>query len=206
MSSEKRTYRLKARAEQQAETRQRIIEATAALHDEVGPARTSVAEIARRAGVQRLTVYNNFPDESLLFEACGQHWLAQHPPPDPTASLSLGDPAERLRAVLRAFYGWYRETGATQEHMHRDRLVMPVFDRVMRSKMDQGMADLIDALAAAFTRKAAAEVTRAAIALSVDFWTWRRLSAEGLEDAAAADLMVGAVESASRTVSRAKRS
>ncbi|MBA2357350.1 MAG: TetR family transcriptional regulator, partial [Actinobacteria bacterium] len=33
---------------------------TAALHEEVGPARTTIAEIARRAGVQRLTVYKNF--------------------------------------------------------------------------------------------------------------------------------------------------
>ena len=31
------------------------------LHKEVGPAQTTIAEIARRAGVQRLTVYNHFP-------------------------------------------------------------------------------------------------------------------------------------------------
>ena len=60
MSTETRKYSLKARAERQAETRRRIVEATAELHTEVGPAQTTVAEIARRAGVQRLTVYNNF--------------------------------------------------------------------------------------------------------------------------------------------------
>ena len=67
MSSESRKYELKARAEKQADTRRRIVEATSELHEEVGPARTTVAEIARRAGVQRLTVYNNFPNETELF-------------------------------------------------------------------------------------------------------------------------------------------
>src|SRR5437870_5397792 len=90
MSSETRKYALKVRAEKQAETRRRIVEATAALHTEVGPARTTVAEIARRAGVQRLTVYNNFPEERELFEACGAYWLAGNPPPDPTAALMVG--------------------------------------------------------------------------------------------------------------------
>ena len=53
MSSQMRKYELKARAEKQAATRRRIVEATSALHEEVAPARTTVAEIARRAGVQR---------------------------------------------------------------------------------------------------------------------------------------------------------
>src|SRR5436853_135621 len=123
MSSETRKYALKARAEKQAETRQRIVEATAALHTEVGPAQTTVAEIARRAGVQRLTVYNNFPDEKELFEACGAYWLAENPPPDPTAALAIRNPAERLRAVLVPRYSWYRYTARTIETMRRDRPV-----------------------------------------------------------------------------------
>ena len=82
MFSEKRNYELRARAGRQQATRRRIVEATVALHREVGPARTTVAEIARRAGVQRLTVYNHFPDDAQLFAACQAHFLAQHPPPD----------------------------------------------------------------------------------------------------------------------------
>ncbi|MBV8944057.1 MAG: helix-turn-helix transcriptional regulator, partial [Solirubrobacterales bacterium] len=69
MSSEKRRYQLKARAESQRQTRERIVRATMELHREVGPAQTTIAEIARRAGVQRLTVYNHFPEEAELFEA-----------------------------------------------------------------------------------------------------------------------------------------
>src|SRR6202790_4485024 len=108
MSSQIRKYELKARAEKQAETRRRIVEATSALHPEGGPARTTGAEIARRAGVQRLTVYNNFPNEAELFDACGQHSMEKNPPPDPSAALAIGDPAERLRAALQPLYVWYR--------------------------------------------------------------------------------------------------
>ena len=46
-----RTYQKKLRAEQQEETRQRIVEAMVALHREVGPARTTISAIAERAGV-----------------------------------------------------------------------------------------------------------------------------------------------------------
>ncbi|HEV2416149.1 MAG TPA: TetR family transcriptional regulator, partial [Candidatus Dormibacteraeota bacterium] len=48
-----RTYQLRVRADRQRETRERIVAATEALHAEVGPARTTIADIARRAGVER---------------------------------------------------------------------------------------------------------------------------------------------------------
>jgi AcrR family transcriptional regulator len=188
-----------ARAHQQAGTRRRIVEVTAALHDEVGPARTTVAEIARRAGVSRLTVYTHFPDEAQLFAACGDHWLAQNPPPDPSAALAIEEPAERLRAVLRPFYAWYRQTARGCENLQRDRLVMPALDAAMRNRMDQPTSELADTLAAGFAPDAdAAKVLRAVVALALDFWTWRRLSGEGLSDDAAAALMVQAVKSAAR--------
>jgi hypothetical protein len=62
VSTQKRRYELKARAEAQQATRERIAAAAVALHQDVGIAKTTVADIARRAGVQRLTVYNHFPD------------------------------------------------------------------------------------------------------------------------------------------------
>ena len=68
---------MKRRAEQLEETRQRIVDATVALHEEVGPARTTVTAIAQRAGVSRPTVYNQFPDDRSLFAACSGHWRQQ---------------------------------------------------------------------------------------------------------------------------------
>jgi AcrR family transcriptional regulator len=196
MSTEKRRYRLKARADKQTATRLGIIQAAAALHDEIGPARTTVSEIARRAGVQRLTVYNHFPDETDLFEACGAHWMAQHPLPDMAAAFAEADAADSLRRVLTGLYGWYRENKNSNEHLQRDRLLMPALDAVMSIRMDQQMASLADMLAARFMGADHPPQVRAAVALALDFWTWRRLSHEGLTDAGAATVMANVARTA----------
>jgi AcrR family transcriptional regulator len=194
MSSEKRRYELKARADSQQRTRERIVRATMELHQELGPAQTTIAEIARRAGVQRLTVYNHFPDENELVGACQAHWLSLHPLPDPTAALALPDPAERVQAGLRGLYGWYRETEAMSENVQRDRGAVASLDDVLTQTADAGLARLADALAAGFKdRGRVAARRRALIGLALDFWTWRRLDREGLDDDAAAALMAHAI-------------
>ena len=172
----KRKYELKARAEKQAETRRRITDATVQLHQEVGPARTTVAEVARRAGVTRLTVYNNFPEERELFAACQGHWLELHPPP-------RYDPADGAEAVLRSLYGWYRETAPMAENVRRDRAAVPALDALMSDTADVQISALATALGGG-----------PLIALALEFWTWRRLAAEGLDDDEAAALMAGVIE------------
>ena len=72
-TAEKRRYTLKDRARSQEDTRRRIVEAAVALHEELGPRATTIAAIAERAGVQRLTVYRHLPDEEALFRACSSH-------------------------------------------------------------------------------------------------------------------------------------
>ncbi|HRD29508.1 MAG TPA: helix-turn-helix domain-containing protein, partial [Caulobacter sp.] len=91
-----RTYTLKRRAEQQAETRRRLAEAAMELHGTVGPARTSLSLVAERAGVQRNTLYAHFPDERSLFQACSALFIERNPPPNPAAWAAAGDPAARL--------------------------------------------------------------------------------------------------------------
>ncbi len=194
MSTQKRKYELRARAERQRETRRRIAAVTAELHEEVGPARTTVAEIARRAGVQRLTVYKNFPDEYDLFAACQRHFLAEHPPPDPSAALALTDPEQRLEAVLHPLYRWYRRTERTSANVRRDRDIVPALDALMSRTTDARAATLADALAAGFVQGGRPRRdVRALVALALDFASWRRLTREGLSDAAAARLMAKAV-------------
>jgi AcrR family transcriptional regulator len=194
MSSEKRPYELRARAETQRQTRERIVRATMELHQEVGPARTTIAEVARRAGVQRLTVYNHFPDEAELFGACQAHWLTLHPLPEFGPALGLRDPAERLRAAVHAQYSWYRETEPMAEKVQRDRGSVAALDRLLERTADAGLGQLADALTDGLTsaRRRAQDV-RPLVRLSLDFWTWRRLSREGLDDGAAATLMADAV-------------
>lgn len=205
VSSEKpRRYELKARAESRAQTRARIVRATMELHQEVGPAQTTVAEIARRAGVQRLTVYNHFPQEVELFGACQAHWMSLHPLPDLTAGLAISDPIERVEAVLGALYAWYRETQPMAEMVQRDRGAVAALDQLMRESTDAGLAQITDTLAAGFGgRGRNAQRRRAVIGLALDFWTWRRLDREGLEDQAAAEVMA---EAAAGTGSPRRRS
>ena len=189
MSIEKRTYQLKSRAAALQQTRERIVAATMELHQEVGPALTTVAEVARRSGVQRLTVYNHFPDDAELFGACQAHWMELHPLPDLDAVLAADDPVERLRATLLGYYAWYRETEPMAENIQRDRHALPALDSLMQRTADARAAQLADTLASGL---GVGTGRRALIRLALDFWTWRRLSREGLDDAAAADLMTAA--------------
>src|SRR3954451_798766 len=106
LSSETRKYELKARADSQRETRDRIARAAAELHEEKGVAQTTVAEIARRAGVTRLTVYNHFADLSELLPACAAHYATLHPDPELGPVLARTDPDERVQGVLARLYGW----------------------------------------------------------------------------------------------------
>jgi AcrR family transcriptional regulator len=185
VSSEKRKYELRARADSQRETGDRIAAAATSLHEEVGIANTTVADIARRAGVRRPTVYAHFPDLAALLPACTAHWLGRHPLPDLGPAFALHDPSERLQAALALFYAWYRETATMQQRLLSERTPISVLDAWLEQSMDPVFAELTGGLAAGFSRPE----TRVLVALALDFWTWRRLDLEGLDDAAAAKLM-----------------
>jgi AcrR family transcriptional regulator len=194
MSTQTRRYELKARAESQRETRDRIARVAMELHEEKGVARTTVAEIARRAEVTRLTVYNHFADLAELIPACSAHYAALHPAPDFAGALALEDPGERVAAALTLLYGWYRETEAMLGKLFSDRAAVPELDRFMEQDVDRMQAELADDLAPAFAaRGRSAERLTALLRVALDFWTWRRLAREGLDDRAAADLMASAI-------------
>jgi AcrR family transcriptional regulator len=191
VSTQKRKYELKARAEAQEATRARIAAAAASLHEEVGIGKTTVADIARRADVQRLTVYNHFPDLEALLPACSAHYLAEHPQPPLEPAFAIADPAERLRAALTLLYGWYRENAPMQRRVLGERATVPELDAWLARSLDVRIAELVAALSDGFARPDA----QALVALALDFWTWQRLDREGLDDAAAAALMAGVVQS-----------
>ena len=202
MSTRIRKYELKARAESQRETRERIATATAELHEEKGVANTTVAEIARRAGVTRLTVYNHFADLSELLPACAAHYERLHPIPDFGSVLAQEDAADRVRGVLARLYGWYRETEPMYGKLFGDRASVPELDRFLEQNIDRMLAELADDVATAFAvRGRRADRLHALVRVALDFWTWRRLAGEGLDDRAAADLLADVV--ASSAASRA---
>ena len=194
VSTQNRKYELKARAESQRETRDRIAAAAMELHEEKGVAQTTVSEVARRAGVTRLTVYNHFADLSELIPACAAHYGERHPLPDLESAFALEDPGERVRAVVAGLYGWYRETEPMFGKLFSDRSSVPELDRFLEENIDRTQAELADRLAAGFNaRGRRAQRLKTLTRLALDFWTWRRLSREGLDDEAAAELMAVAV-------------
>ena len=195
----KRRYELKERAVKQAATRQRIVEATLALHDEVGPARTTISEVARRAGVGRVTVYNHFPDDESLLAASTAQFAEQSPPPDPASWKSIKDPEARLRSALGELYGYYRDNEAMLGNVGRDAAIVPslaaVLERSGAAGRQEAMADAL--MAGRKLRGKRERRARAAIGLAIAFATWQRLTADGgLKDGEAAKLMARAVDAA----------
>lgn len=190
MSPEKRTYRMKQRAEAQEATRTRITESAVALHEQLGPSQTSMAAVAEHAGVQRSTVYRHFPDEAALFAACSAHWFASHPQPDIDAWAEIADPAERLRTGLAELYAWYRSTGTMLDRLIRDEHLVPTVALLFgqfHGWLDRARALLVGGRSLRGARKAEVE---AVICLALAFETWRALCRDGgLTDEAAAGLM-----------------
>jgi len=179
--TKKRAYRLSARAETQAETRLRIVEATVALHEKLGPAHTPLSAIAARAGVQRLTLYRHFPDEAALFAACTSHWGAQHPFPEARLWDGIKDPLARVEAALAAHYDYFAGTRGMWSVVYRDvGLVKPIQPALAHAHAH--LDAVARSLAAVFGRKGV--VLRDLVATlghALSFATWLSLEERGLD-------------------------
>jgi AcrR family transcriptional regulator len=198
MMDNKRKYEMKKRAERQRETRRRIVEATVELHRTQGPANTTISEIAKRAGVNRLTVYNHFPDITDLLRACSKSWTERHPAPDPTPWAQISDPQQRLRAALTELYGFYARTEPMRANVLRDAQTMPELAALLEGSVVPYLGAVRDLLAEGW--KVGEEGRKRLLAmlkLAIDFHTWRSLEREsGLSRKEAAETMLEAVRSA----------
>ena len=196
--AKKRKYEMRKRAELQRETRRRIVEATVELHRTRGPAHTTVSEIAQRAGVNRLTVYNHFPDTTHLLRACSRSWTEQHPQPDPTPWAEIGDPQRRLRVALTELYGYYARTEPMRANVLRDAETMPELAALLEGTFVPYLGAVHELLAEGW--EVGGKDRRrllAALRLAMDFRTWRSLEREsGLGREEAVELMLQAVRSA----------
>jgi AcrR family transcriptional regulator len=193
----RRKYELKRRAEKLEETRRRIVEATVELHRTRGPALTQISEIARRAGVQRVTVYNHFPQEASLLAACSEHWRALHPAPDPRGWLSVSDPGPRLRLALEEVYAWYRETEPMTANVLRDADSVPALRQILEAGLGRYLAAVRATLVAPFRLRGRRRGrVESAVHAAVDFHLWRALAPLG--DREAAELAAALVEAAAR--------
>ena len=190
-----RRYRKQERAVQEAETRRRIVESVVELHRTVGPANTTVTEVADRAGVGRMTVYNHFPTEADLIEACSSHWSRQNPFPDPEEWREIKDPRERLLRALNQLYKWYNETEDMMGNIFRDAPIVAALGELMKDRwwalIDRMCEILLKGRRLRGSRKTKAMAT---LRLALDFATWKTLSDAGIDDKDAAILAAGFVE------------
>jgi AcrR family transcriptional regulator len=192
MARKTRPYTLGRRAEQQAETRQRIAEATLELHGSIGPAATTLSMIAERAGVQRHTLYAHFPEERELFMACSGLAMERDPPPDAALWRAIREKDERLRTGLRAIYDWYERNAQLLGCVLRDAETHAPTREISEALYGPVMAAYHNVLGAGFNAK-----QRAMLSLALSFFTWRTLTREGgLKQAAAVSAMAQAVEGA----------
>jgi len=187
-----RTYTLKRRADQQAETRRRIVEAAVELHSSVGPALTTFSMVAERARVQRHTLYAHFPDERSLYMACSGLAMERDPLPEAAAWRTIEGRRERLRAGLLAVYSWYERNAKLAACVLRDAEYHPLTREIAALQFGPFMAAYQEVLGAGLSLK-----QRAVLQLSLSFFTWRTLVREsGLEQANAAEVMVQAIDCA----------
>ena len=186
-----RKYTKTRRAQQQDETRARIVDATVKLHASLGPAQTSIKAIAEAAGVQRLTVYRHFPDDAALFEACTTRYLELHPPPQPSAWAAIDHPGERSRIALLAFYRYYRQTEKMWRVAYRDVDQVAALQAPM-SRFEAYLDLVTDDLVRAWhTTRAARKSLKLTLRHALRFSTWQSLQDAKLGDRQIAELVQG---------------
>jgi AcrR family transcriptional regulator len=181
-----RQYKLNQRAKSQAETRQKIVEAAIELHQEKGPAATSMRDVAERAGVGTVTVYRHFSDDMELLGACSGAYFERHPFPDLEGWRHILDPVERFRWGLREAYAFHKDVEPMMASVIDDVRHLPIMDPYYVY-----WQSAVDVLPDAFTEEAQSNAQlKAGIALSLRFETWELLTKEhGLSIEEATDLM-----------------
>jgi AcrR family transcriptional regulator len=183
----KRSYRLGRRAEQQEHTRQRIVEAAVELHSTFGPARTSIAQIAERAGVQRHTFYAHFPEECDLMEACSGLALERDPLPDAEQWTAVDAGKDRVRRGLMDLYAWYERNEQLTACVLRDAEVHAPTREIVGLRMGPIFLRAAEVLGESLSDRA-----RSLLPAAISFHSWRAL-ARTLSGIEAAALMADAI-------------
>ena len=102
-----RTYQMGKRAESAAQTRQRIVDATMALHRDRGIAATTMKDIAELADVGIGTVYHHFPAYEDAIRACGARTAEVTRLPTPEIFEGVHPVPARVAALVGELFAYY---------------------------------------------------------------------------------------------------
>jgi AcrR family transcriptional regulator len=159
-TSQKRPYRMRARAEAAAETGRRILEATIELHSERFFDQVSLEDIAERAGVTVRTVIRRFGSKERLIEAAaeeGPRWVTQQRYQAPVGDIEgaihnlvdhyeeWGDTALRMLAQEErvAAFRSITDAGRAFHHEWVERTFAPLFAKRTGEARRRLLAELI---------------------------------------------------------------
>ena len=168
-----RKYVMHKRREMVDETRRQIAKATFELHSTVGPACTTMAMIADKAGLPRQTVYRNFKSQLELFRSCIAFGLEKAPIPDPERWLSIPPGTERIQFGLSQLYRWFEVHERVMTNTFRDLGAVPVAKKAM-----EPIAKAARQMHKVLTEGAVPAPVPALINLALDFPTWKKLRRE----------------------------
>ena len=172
-SMTKRPYSMQRRAALEAETRERIVRATVALHAEHGALGTSYAMIAKRAQVAPQTVYNHFPELDALFGACTGPCGQSGSPARPETFRSGRSPATRLELLATAVFARHAFLAPWMRIAWYEAALIPELGAIL-AKGDAALRQLIAAAVAPDREPSAAFVDAAFVLL--DYPAWQALS------------------------------
>ena len=192
----KRKYELRKRADGMAETRLRITEAAIEQHGTLGPARTTMSGVAKRAGVERRTLYRHFPTEADLFAACSTHYFKTNPWPDLDSWRAIRDPRQRLERALDELYAYYERTEPMFSNVLRDAEVVD-FAREAVAPLHAYLEQAAEILTVGRNvRGRRRQLLGGALRHALAFSTWHSLSTNGIDRSDAAKLITALVEDA----------
>jgi AcrR family transcriptional regulator len=202
----KRKYELKKRGEEMAETHRRITDAAIELHGTVGPSRTTLSAVAKRAGVERRTLYRHFPTEADLFAACSTHYFTANPWPDLGTWRAIGDPQQRLERALDELYAYYERTEPMLSNVLRDAELVD-FARGAVAALHAFLDEAAEILTIGrqVVRGRRRQILGGALRHALAFSTWRSLSTNGVGRSDAVKLMAALVEAAATPQHAASR-
>jgi AcrR family transcriptional regulator len=167
-----RKYTMDKRKAAVQETRQRIVEATLALHAEKGIFGTSWQDIAHRADVSVGTVYKHFPSLDELVPACGELMYAITRPPSledaPRIFARADSLEERLGRLISELFDYYERGAPYIETDFQERQLPAV------AEWEVYMRDTVAALVReALVTVRADEITVQAVSAFLDFSTFK---------------------------------
>jgi AcrR family transcriptional regulator len=131
----RRPYRSSRRAETAERTRARLLKAASAML--AAPGGISLDAVAKRAGVTRLTVYNQFGSRRALLEAVFDHMAERGGLPRIREAMTNPDPHSALQQIVAIFCDLWSLHRDALWHLHAASATHPEFKESLRARNER---------------------------------------------------------------------